>query len=288
MTFRDIGARMARKLTMAAAAAMTQVLGTSRGTLLALAEIVRRVENEGQCYHGRPSLTYFELRVFSQNGEDGVIAEIVRRLGAPSHYFVEIGAMSYEANCVLLADVFGWRGLFIDADDKESGRLRRKYDTIVGVTTRHARVTPENVEALFADASVPAEPDLLSIDIDGEDYYVWEAIETYRPRVVVIEYNGGLDSERRLVQPRSCGGWDGTAFYGSSIGALESLASRKGYRLVHTELTGNNAFFVREDLGGDFPERADVPRRASNFSLRGFSHDPDPTARAFVDLDLRP
>jgi hypothetical protein len=278
---------MVRKLKVAAAVAMTQVPETSRPTFLAMAEIMRRSENGGTCNEHRV-LTPFELRVFSQNGEDGVIAEILHRLGAPSRYFVEFGATSSEANCTLLADVFGWHGLFIDASDKQFERLQRKYGAIAGVKTRKARITPENIEALFADAGVPPEPDVLSIDIDGQDYYVWEAIEAYRPRLVVIEYNAGLDPARRLVQPRGDGGWDGTAFYGASIGALESLATLKDYRLVHTELTGNNAFFVRADLRGEFPEHADVPRRASNYRLRGFAHDPDPAARSFVDLDLRP
>lgn len=283
---RDLRGRMGRKLKVAAAVAMTQIPETSRSTLLSMAEIVRRTECEPSYGVAFDTLTPFELRVFSQNGEDGIIAEILRRVGAPVRYFVEFGAASSEANCVLLADLFGWRGLFIDASDKQSELLRRKYGAIERVTTRKARATPENVEELFAEANVPAEPDILSIDIDGEDYYVWERIEAYRPRVVVIEYNAGLDPGRRLVQTRGGTGWNNTAYYGASLGALESLAACKGYRLVHTELTGNNAFFVREDLPGEFPKRADVPRRASNYRLRGLAHDPDPAARAFVDLDL--
>ena len=71
---------------------------------------------------------------------------------------------------------------------------------------------------------------------------MWEAITNYRPRVVVIEYNGALDMTRRLVQPRHSPAWNGTAFFGASIGALEMLGTHKGYRLIHTELTGNNAY----------------------------------------------
>jgi hypothetical protein len=231
-------------------------------------------------------LTAYELRVFSQNGEDGVIAEIMRRCGTAACYFVEFGASAgIEANCVLLADVLGWQGLFIEGDPTHSAQLHRKYGGHGGVTTIQAIVGPENVEALFAQAGVPTEPDLLSIDIDGCDYYVWEAIKAYRPRVVIIEYNGGLALERRLVQPRDTGGWDGTAFFGASIGALRSLGKSKGYRLVHTELSGNNAFFVRDDLLGEFPDTANVPLRSSNYSLRGLAHRPDLRGREFVDLD---
>lgn len=275
----DLRARLARKLTVAAAVALHHAPQTSRSTLLALAEIARRSQQDAI---GTQALTPYELRVFSQNGEDGVLAEILRRVGAPSRFFVEIGAASFEANCVLLADVFAWHGVFIDASDKEYQRLQSKYGAVAGVTIRKARVTAENVESILKEAGVPPELDVLSIDIDGDDYYLWKAVTTYRPRVVVIEYNASLGAERELVQPRGVTS-DGTAFYGASIRAMESLGALKGYRLVHTELSGNNAFFVRADLPGAFPEPADVPRRAPNFFLRGFAHSRDPHGRAYVE-----
>jgi hypothetical protein len=104
----------------------------------------------------------------------------------------------------------------------------------------------------------------------------------------VIEYNSGLASGRRLVQPRGTGPWDGTSFVGASLAALESLGERKGYRLVHTDLTGVNAFFVRDDAPGDFPPRDRVLRRGPNHWLRGEAHGPDTEGRAFLDLDAAP
>lgn len=281
----DLRGLLARKLNVAAAVALHHVPETSRSTLLALSEIARRAERPDPSANELPAtLTPYELRVFSQNGEDGVINEIVRRAGAPSRYFVEIGASSFEANCVLLADVFGWHGLFIDASERQYKRLRSKYETAADVAVRKTLVTPDNVERILADARVPLQLDVLSIDIDGEDYYLWEAIESHRPRVVVIEYNAALGSERQLVQPR--GRSVGTALYGASIRALESLAAAKGYLLVHTELTGNNAFFVRDDLPGEFPDPSDVPRRSPNFYLRGMAHPQNSDASAYVDLEF--
>lgn len=273
---------MARKLTVAAAVGLHHVPETSRSTLLALAEVTRREDENGGSGEDL-CLTRFELRVFSQNGEDGVLAEILRRVGTASRFFVEIGAASSEANCLLLADVLGWRGLFLDASSKQCTQLQGKYGAVAGVTVRHALVTPRNIEALFADAGVPEQFDVLSIDVDGDDLYLWEAVDDHRPRIVVVEYNAALGAERQLVQP--LGGAVGTAFYGASIRALESVAARKGYRLVHTELTGNNAFFVRDDLGGEFPDCADVPRRAPNFYLRGFSHELDRRAGVYIDRE---
>jgi len=282
---RDLRERVVKHLRRAAAHVLVP---DTRVTLLALSEIVRR--NAGALppnTSGDRDLTRFELQVFSQHGEDGVIAEILRRIGTEARYFVEFGVGGgVEGNCLLLADVFGWRGLFIEGDPHLAGQLTRKYAASVRVTTRHAMVSTENIEALFAEAGVPPEPDVLSIDIDGADYYIWEAVERYRARLVVVEYNGSIDLARPLVQPRDAEPWDETAFYGASLAAMEALAERKGYQLVHTELTGNNAFFVRDDLAAEFEAPPDVRRRASNGSLRGLSHVRDPHDRRYVDLSV--
>lgn len=265
---------------------------SDRAVYLALAELRRRDEeiDAGPSPHTEDGpLTPFELRVFSQNGEDGVLSEILRRIGAGERFFVEFGIESgREGNCVYLADVSGWRGLFIEPDADLFAELERKYRTDPGVQTVTARVTPSNVEELFSRAAVPAEPDVLSIDIDGQDYWVWEALSAYKPRVVVVEYNSALDPGRRLVEPPGGGhGWDGTAYTGASLDALCSLATAKGYRLVHTELAALNAFFVRADLAaGRFPDNDRVPRRASpNYFLGGYEHPPDRANRPYRDLD---
>jgi hypothetical protein len=204
-------------------------------------------------------------------------------------FFIEFGVESgREGNCVYLADVAGWRGLFMDCDEGFFADLERKYRANERVRTVKAAVTPDNVEELFAANRVPAEPDLLSIDVDGADYWIWESIENYRPRVLVIEYNSALDPHRKLVQPTDLqGGWDGTEYYGASLGALQALGERKGYRLVHTDLCGVNAFFVRDDLAqGRFPSADAVPVRGiPNYFQRGGRHLPDNDHRAYLDLD---
>ena len=153
---------------------------------------------------------------------------------------------------MFLADVLGWPGLFIEADEQQFSELSDKYAANAAVQTLRANVTPQNIERLFGRAGVPSEPDLLSIDVDGQDYWVWEALEAYRPRIVVIEYNAVLPPGRQLVQPRGYAeGWDGTDYFGASLDALCALAERKGYALAHTDLAAANAFFVRSDLSRD-------------------------------------
>jgi len=261
-------------------------LESDRTIYLSLAELGHRYAVGASDRVG--SLTQFELRCFSQNGEDGVIAEILSRTGLLTSFFVEFGVESgREGNCVFLADVLGWKGLFIEADEVSYTALNRKYIEGGRVRTINSAVTPNNVEDLFASAEVPPDFDLLSIDVDGADYWIREALQAYRPRVVVIEYNAALGSRAALVQPRGHDqAWDGTDYFGASLGALCVLAERKGYQLVHTDLAAINAFFVRADLTGDrFPTAGEVPRRQDpNYFLQGYRHPQDPTHRQYFTV----
>lgn len=143
---------------------------TNRNIYLSLAELRRRYRaGQDDARHG--PLTEFELRCFSQNGEDGIIAEILARIGPETNFFIEFGIENgREGNCVFLADVLDWGGLFLEVDQALYEDLARKYAAAGRITTLNAAVTPENVESLFADAGVPSEPDVLSIDADGPDY----------------------------------------------------------------------------------------------------------------------
>jgi hypothetical protein len=235
-------------------------------------------------------LTPHELRVFSQNGEDGVVEEILRRIGVATRSCVEFGIESgIEGNCVFLADVLGWDALFMESHPERFAALAGKYRHRPGVRTVQATVGPENIDGLLDGAGVPTELDVMSIDVDGADYWIWKAIERVRPRLVVIEYNAALDPRRRLVQPlEPREGWDGTDYFGASLGALTSLAHAKGYRLVHTDLAGVNAFYVARELAAPFPPEERVPLRAPNYFLTGRGHPAHRGGRAYIDLDEGP
>lgn len=262
---------------------MRELVPTDRSQLLALSEYVRRSAEglPGAELHG-PGLAPYELKVFSQNGEDGVIGEILRRSGVRSPgYFVEFGGEDgVELNSALLADVLGWSGVFIEGDAHKHHHLHRKYSPNARVTTGHAMVEPETVESLFEMLGVPAEFDLLSIDVDGDDYWIWKAITQFSPKVVVIEINSHIDPKVALVQRQGDGPWQGTDFYGASLEAFRLLGLAKGYRLVHTDLTGNNAFFVRSDLPGDYPDAIETV--GPNHYLLGGAHPPDETGRSYI------
>ncbi len=260
---------------------------TPRDYYIAMHELYQR-HTRGLAAAPESDLTPAELRVSSQNGEDGVIVEILRRAGTrESPYFVEFGAeVGAEGNCVFLADVLGWSGLLIEADPELHRRLTVKYRLSQSVQTRHRFVTAESVQEIFDAAGVPVDFDVLSIDIDSQDWWIWRAIARFRPRVVIVEYNAGLPADSRLAEPEHhenpVKGF--TTFFGASIGAFQALGEAMGYRLVHTELTGANAFFVRSDLPGEWPPRERVVLRGLNYRLRSHGHPADPLGREFVDI----
>jgi hypothetical protein len=233
-------------------------------------------------------LLSFEEKRRSQNGEDGVIAEILRRVGVAEHFFVEFGAEDgAEGNCAALA-LDGWSGLLMEADPQKFSLLESTWRHRPDVVTRQAMVLPDTVERLFAEADVPRDLDVLSIDVDSCDWHIWRALNSYEPRLVVIEYNAALPFSRRLVQPLELvTDWDGTDWFGASLGALELLGERKGYTLVHTDRCGVNAFFVRRELlpGTAIPTGDAVPRHAPNYFGTGRGHPRDPRNRPYVDLD---
>jgi hypothetical protein len=222
---------------------------------VALAEQGRTELLATERYRDPRRLNGSEQQFFSQNGEDGIIAEIFRRVGAPGRFFVEFGVGDGTENNTVTLLMQGWRGVWLEGSAEQVARIRSQFATYIAsgqLTLVHTLVTAENIESLFRDAGVPEELDLLSIDIDSRDYWVWQALERYRPRAVVIEYNSQFPPDARWVYDSvPTGGWDQTTYLGASLKSLELLGARKGYDLVGCDITGVNAFFVRRELLGD-------------------------------------
>ena len=224
---------------------------------LAQLRVQRAWEAEiGKPRHADPKrLVRHGYKVYSQNDEDGIIAEIFRRIGATSRTFVEFGVETgVECNTAKLL-VEGWRGLWIESNAASAVAMRRAVAPFITdgkLVLRQSLVTAEHINALIGKAGFSGEIDLLSIDIDGNDYWVWKAIKAVEPRVVVIEYNATLRPPMALVVPyRADAKWDGSNHYGASLEALVRLAAAKNYRLVGCSIAGVNAFFVRADLCAD-------------------------------------
>jgi hypothetical protein len=206
-------------------------------------------------YQDPKKLNWYEFRMSSQNGEDGIIAEIFRRIGTTSRSFVEFGSSSGDENNTVFLLRQGGAGLWMDGDSAAIAKARTAFRTEISegkLKVIEAFITAENIEDLRRQGQVPEEPDLLSIDIDRNDYHVWEKITQYKPRCVVVEYNSMLPPNVSWVVPYDPKAWGWTSFgNGASLKALEQLGEKKGYSLVGYDLCGVNAFFVRSDLLGD-------------------------------------
>ncbi|MDR0307322.1 MAG: hypothetical protein LBI42_10875 [Chitinispirillales bacterium] len=199
-----------------------------------------------------PYLDGFGYNVYSQNDEDGIINEIFKRIGTTNKTFVEFGVQDgLESNGHFLL-FSGWRGLWIDGSKKNIKKIEKKFPQPLStkqLTAVNAMVTAENINDLIGKNGFNGEIDLLSIDIDGNDYWVWQAIKCVDPRVVVIEYNAKFPPDCEWIMEYNPGHiWDRTDNFGTSLKSLELLGAKLGYRLVGTNINGVNAFFVKSSL----------------------------------------
>ena len=204
-------------------------------------------------------------KVYSQNYEDGVIQEIFKRIGTTNKKFIEFGVQDgIESNTHYLL-LLGWSGLWIEGSEEHCNTIKRKFkETVISGQLKlcNAFITKSNINLLFSQSGYRGEIDLLSIDIDGNDYHVLEAITEVNPRVISIEFNSLFPPECHWVMPYNENHVvTDNSYFGASLLALEQLCARKGYQLVGTNITAVNAFFVRKDLTADlFP----LPATAEN------------------------
>ncbi len=193
------------------------------------------------------------FQVNSQNGEDGIIQEIFRRIGFSTRVFAEVGIGDGTENNTAFLLSQGWKGFWIDGSDaflrKISGRKDLPPDCLI---TCVSFVSKENIAEIFSRLGVPRDFDLMSLDIDQNTFYIWEALGEFKPRIVVVEYNASIppdiDWKPHYVADRV---WDGTQNFGASLKAFEKLGRQLGYSLVGCDFNGVNAFFVRDDLIAD-------------------------------------
>ena len=225
---------------------------------LAIEDFVQTHLQMSPRYRGNKRLTVFERQAFSQFGEDGIIREIFERIGVTNRFFIEFGVQDgLECNSTLLLHD-RWKGVWFEPDEACARRIESTFSKVLArgvLQFRQTSVDAENVESLFNSCAAPAEFDLLSIDIDGDDYWVWKAIVSFKPRVVVIEYNSTFPPPVRWVRPYDpAARWAQDSSYSASLKSLELLGRAKGYSLVGCGFAGVNAFFVRDDLVGELFE----------------------------------
>lgn len=203
-----------------------------------------------------------EFKVFSQFGDDGIIQYLIHRLAITPDSFIEFGVEDYaESNTRFLLMQNNWRGLVIDGSTEQIAKLTReriywRHD----LTAVAAFITTENINDLFRQHGYAGDIGVLSIDIDGNDYWVFEAIDCVQPTLIICEYNSVFGSEHAITIPydpafQRTKAHYSNLYWGASLGALTLVAQKKGYALVGCNSAGNNAYFIRKDRLGPFTEQ---------------------------------
>ena len=195
----------------------------------------------------------YEFKVFSQWGEDGIISFLINNLEIENKFFVEFGVEDYvESNTRFLLKKNNWSGLIIDSSIKNIDFIKKDQ-----IYWRHdikalcEYISKKNINKILTDNTYMRNIGLLSIDIDGNDYWIWNEITSIDPSIVIIEYNSLLGKDKSLVVPykedfnRSKEHYS-NIYYGASLSALTKLANIKNYALVGCNSAGNNAFFVKK------------------------------------------
>lgn len=200
----------------------------------------------------------YELKVFSQWGEDGIIQKLINSVDIVNRTFIEFGVEDFsELNCRFLMTYNNWSGFVIDGSRDRIRRLKSAYYFWrYELRALASFITRENINGLLAQSGLDHDLGILSVDLDGVDYYVLEAIAAYRPRILITEYNAVFGPTRAITVPYTADFYRRNAhhsdlYFGASLSALAYLAKKKGYTLVGTCSAGVNAFFVRSDLMTD-------------------------------------
>jgi hypothetical protein len=235
------------------------------GVIRRIFQIERRLEeikiNQGrilaaiQKANGQVPLWKHEFKIFSQWGEDGIIQYLVSHLDIRHCSFIEFGVEDFnESNCRFLMMKDQWHGFVIDGSSANIAKLRSSYYYWQHrLTGKAAFITRENIVSLLEESHFPKDLGILSVDIDGVDYHVLEALHAWRPAIIVVEYNDVFGWRRPVSVP-----YDplfvrrqkhpSNQYWGANLPAFQHLANGRGYALVGTNSVGSNAFFVRRDL----------------------------------------
>ena len=244
---------------------------TEQHTEAALLLLGKEISWKVACLPPNTDFRKVGFKVFSQWDEDGIIQYLISKVPIANRTFIEFGVENYEeSNTRFLLLNNHWQGLVLDAsaDDIryiQTDRIYWEFDLQAKCTW----ITRDNINSLLSEAGFPKDVGLLSIDIDGNEYWIWEAIQSVRPRIVIVEYSSLFGLQPISIPYKEdfdrTAAHHSTLYYGCSLAALAHLAKKKGYLLLGSNIWGHNAFFVRSDVAGEFKglelEEAYVPSK---------------------------
>lgn len=200
------------------------------------------------------SLFDTEFKIFSQFGDDGIIQWLVRNIDFPNKTFIEFGVENFrESNTRFLMMNNNWSGLVMDGSESSVKQIiESEYFWKYSLQAKTAFITVENINDLISSSGFEPDVGILHIDLDGNDYWVWEAINTITPLVVIVEYNSIFGPDEAITIPYDPNFYRTRAhfsnlYFGTSLKAISLLAEKKGYSFIGSNSAGNNAYFVRND-----------------------------------------
>jgi hypothetical protein len=232
-------------------------------------------------------LSYYEDKIFSQNGEDGIIKKLIELIydgDNENKFYVEFGVEDgNECNTRFLREKYNWNGLQMDGNyQNDNINLKQEF------------ITKENVVDLFIKYNVPKHINLLSVDIDFNDFYcLKEILNKYKADIIICEYNSThLPNNDKIIIYDQNGGWDKTNYFGSSLLSLDKLAKKHNYSLIYCDNKGVNCFFVHNDIikNRNF-EFKDIGNIDKLYKPPGYycetnrGHSPDPHNRKYIIFD---
>jgi hypothetical protein len=225
-----------------------------------LQEAVARIEMRQLALSNNNDIHANEFRVFSQWGEDGIIQFLLNRVQIANKTFVEFGVGNYtESNTRFLLKYDNWSGLVIDGSEHYINQIRQselpwRHDLRIECSF----ITRDNINRLISSNGFVGDIGVLSVDIDGNDYWIWHAIDCIQPRILICEYNSLFGPDHKISAIYDDNFVTTNAhfsglYWGASIAAFNYLGQQKGYSLIGSNSVGNNIFFVRNDVVRNVP-----------------------------------
>jgi hypothetical protein len=234
--------------------ALKLVIHHEQHELLVAKLVVEQVKRTGQV----SSLAQVEFRVFSEWGDDGIIQWLTHHLSIPNKTFIEFGVKDYrEANTRFLMMNDNWSGFVMDGSEKNVSKIRNsEYYCRYELNATSVFIDCDNINGLIASQSFDPGVGLLHIDLDGNDYWIWEKIDVVAPVIVIVEYNSIFGMDRAITIPYDKGfqrtqAHHSNLYFGASLKALHHLAGQKGYAFIGCNSAGNNAYFVQNEALND-------------------------------------
>jgi hypothetical protein len=237
---------------------IARIVSSADERLQKIQQALGRIENRQLSAQYPKQFNDYEFQVYSQWGEDGLIQHLIHKVPIERPIFVEFGVANYtESNTRFLLTNNNWSGLVIDGSELHIKYI--KNDPIYwkhNLKAEYSFIDNNNINSLIKKNGISGDIGLLSVDIDGNDYWIWNSINVVSPRIVVCEYNSLWGDKLSVSTPYDSAFGRTNAHYsnlyfGASITALTKLATFKGYSLIGSNVAGNNLFFVRNDLLGN-------------------------------------